>query len=35
MNQNKFYSLGDLAPYFDLDCLRSLTPAVSRVPLTM
>ena len=23
------------APYFDLDCLRSLTPAVSRVPLTM
>ena len=24
-----------LVPYFDLDCLRSLTPAVSRVPLTM
>ncbi len=29
------YFLGLLAPYLDLACLLSATPAVSRVPLTM
>ena len=28
-------ALGRLAPYFERDCLRSFTPAVSRLPRTM
>lgn len=28
-------ALGRLAPYLERDCLRSLTPAVSKLPRTM
>ena len=30
-----FAALGRFAPYFERACLRSLTPAVSRLPRTM